>query len=101
MVRENILMGGRLEGIAHRCQSMFEDDEFDIGLGAPILGTRFTTQLLRYPDEEVYWVRPNQFGDGSLYRKGHNDFNFSTMVGSVDGATRLGSCSASHVYATS
>lgn len=88
MVRENVLMGGRLEGIAHRCQSLFEDDEFDIGLGAPVLGTRFTTQLLRYPDEEVHWVRPNQFGDGKLYSNGHNDFDFSALVGSVDGASR-------------
>ena len=77
-------MGGRLETLAHRCENLFEDDEFDI-YGSSALGTRLVSQLLRYPDEEIHWVRPQEFGDGNLYRPGQQDFNFSTITGAVEG----------------
>jgi hypothetical protein len=86
-IREQILMGGRLETLAHRCENLFEDDEFDI-YGSSALGTRFVSQLLRYPDEEIHWVRPQEFGDGNLYRPGQQDFNFSTITGAVEGCAR-------------
>lgn len=82
-------MGGRLETLAHRCEGLFEDDEFDcLGMSAELLGNRFTSQLLRYPDEEIHWVRPGLFGEGSLYCAGHESFDYSHLLGAVDGCTR-------------
>jgi hypothetical protein len=88
-IRDQILMGGRLETLAHRCESLYEDDEFDcLGMSAELLGNRFTSQLLRYPDEEIHWLRPSFFGKGTLYCDGHEGFDYSNILGAVDGCTR-------------
>ena len=45
-IHEQVMMGGRLETMAHRCEGLFEDDEFDLGMASELLGNRFTSQLL-------------------------------------------------------
>ncbi len=87
-IRDGLIDGDKLEKMAHSCAEMFEDDEFDPTLDAELLGPRFLFENNDITEEDIYWLRPKEFGPGTLYRDGAQSLDCTACIGALDGCNK-------------
>ena len=87
-IHHGLLMGDKLEKMAHSCESLFEDDEFDPTLDAALLGPRFHVENPELKEEDIIWLRPKEFGPGTLYCTGDQPLDSSACLGAIDGCNK-------------
>ena len=83
-IRDQLIDGSKLEKIAHASEELFEDDEFDPIMDEQLLGPRFHFENPDITDDNLYWLRPKEFGTGTLFRNGEQALDCTSCIGSLD-----------------
>ena len=90
-IQDGIINGDRMDDVAHKCESLFEDEDFDPNCDLEILGPRFRRENDReggITEADVHWVRPPQFGPGHLFNPGFEAPDSTACIGALDALNR-------------
>jgi len=87
-IQSGLLVGDKLETLAHGCEGLYEDDEFDPSVDVALLGPRFLTENPGLTEDRIAWLRPSEFGTGALFCTGEQVLDSTACLGALDGCNK-------------